>query len=503
MLLFERAVEPQLTAISALRRDLVERLDKLSLITPLKNVILTIIAEIATNAVRHSFPKPTRLCVKLRLDGFSISVEVEDDGGAFDTFDQNVEAARSVDTASLIEGGRGLPLILSMMDKVTYSRGSPNVFSASRSLTMSKPTILVVEDSPLLLATYAAFLRSDYRVLTAGDLMTAIKMSNLEQIDGIVTDLHLGEEDGSALAALTEEHLERPPVPMLLITGDRTAVAAQKAAAAGFELVLLKPVSGVDMKNAVQAMLARSARTNARVFRYFGGAIDADPRCNDLGETMPFRLRLLQGKAAFGTGDFWLKLAVPSGQRFVLGDVMGHGLAAQLGGLKLKSAIQGIHGAFATLEPGELLAAISRSIANETIASSLLVTLLVIDFNEDGRIRVAGAGHPRPLVHSAKGSRFIQTDGPLPGIFDDSQFSTIQFELGEGERMLLMTDGVDCQAPNTANLAPSWLIDALDSTTDVPFPLAIDVIEAQMRSNLTASPVDDWTAVVIEPTTHG
>lgn len=498
MLLYERTIDPNLVAISAVRRDLVERLEKLALLMPLKNSILTVIAEIATNAVKHGRPQPTHLVIRLRLDSLTIVVEVEDDGGPFEAFDRKITDAAATDTSELTEGGRGLPLIRTLMDKVWYEAGNPNRLSASHSLTLLKPTILVVEDSPTLLATYSAILQNDYRILQADNLDRAIDMTALERVDGIVTDLHLGDDDGSTLATIAENQLDRPPIPMLLVTGDATEAVGEKAAAAGFDQILLKPISGSKLKNAVASMLVRSARSNARVFRYFGGAIDADSTGSGMEHPHPFLVRALQGRAAFGTGDMWLRLSIDGGQRFILSDVMGHGLAAQLAGLKLKSAIQGIHGAFPELDAGSFLGALSRSLINEPIAVGTLVTVLVVDLKQNGRIAVAGAGHPRPLVHSRSGYRFIDADGPLPGVFENQSFPVAAFTLAQGERLVLMTDGIDSHSLSTANLSPRWLLEALDRVRDLPFESAVCALESETLSALTASPVDDWTAVVIE-----
>ncbi len=66
------------------------------------------------------------------------------------------------------------------------------------------------------------------------------------------------------------------------------------------EQVLFKPVSSETLHSAVTAMLARSIRQHARIFRYFGGSIDneGDDRLPEhLG---PFRTQVLSARAGFG-----------------------------------------------------------------------------------------------------------------------------------------------------------------------------------------------------------
>ncbi len=144
-----------------------------------------------------------------------------------------------------------------------------------------RPTLLVVEDSPLLLETYAAMLSHQYRVLKSESLESAISISRSERIDGIITDLHLEGRQGSELVDILEGDIDRPPVPVMVITGERDPVILHRVSEAGVEQVLFKPVSSETLHSAVTAMLARSIRQHARIFRYFGGSIDneGDDRC--------------------------------------------------------------------------------------------------------------------------------------------------------------------------------------------------------------------------------
>lgn len=498
MLLFETRIPADLLALSALRKDVSDRLLSLCPSPSVKNAILLAISEIGANAIRHGSPAPSMLRVRMSLDGLNIVLEMEDDGGAFDVFDARVAQSLMTDMASMSESGRGLGIVRSLLDSVRYEAGSPNRFTGVRALGHVRPTILVVEDSPILLETYSAMLAENYRILKADNIDAAIALTRAERIDGIVTDLHLDGREGSELVEVLESESERPPVPVLVITADRAPEAIQRASQAGVEQVLAKPVSMHTLRNAVSAMLARTARQNARVFRYFGSSIDQDGEDRLPAQIGPFRLAALSAKAGFGRGDFLCSLRIRGGKRIILADVMGHGLAAQLAAMQFKAALRGIHGALPNLSCGEFLTAISRAIGSEPILPGSFLTMLAIDLFEDGRAEIAGAGHPRAIALKGGEIGMVESDGPLPGLIDGAIYATVCLDLAEGDRLFLPTDGIDPKAQDAGLMAPEWLAEALCESASHPFDEAMAGLDAIIRDELTHSPTDDWTLLAID-----
>lgn len=498
MLLFETQIPADILALSALRKDVSDRLMSLCPNPGVKNAILLALSEIGANAIWHGNPAPTTIGLRISLDGLNIVLEIEDDGGAFGSFDARVAQSVVTDMASMAENGRGLGIVRSLLDRVRYEAGSPNKFVGIRALGHALPTILVVEDSPILLETYSAMLADSYRILKADNLDAAIDLTRAERIDGIVTDLHLDGREGSELVEILESESERPPVPVLVITADRTPEATQRAAQAGVEQVLAKPVSMHALRNAVAAMLARNARQNARVFRYFGNSIDQDGEDRVPRQVGPFRLAALSAKAGFGRGDFLCALRIRGGKRIILADVMGHGLAAQLAAMQFKAALRGIHGASPHLSCGDFLGAVSRAIGAEPILPGSFLTMIAIDIFEDGRAEIAGAGHPRAITLSGGDIEMIHSDGPLPGLIDGAEYETVSLDLAKGDRLFLPTDGIDPRAQDAGLTVPDWLADALRNGADDPFDDAIADLDETIRNVLTHSPVDDWTLLSID-----
>lgn len=498
MLLFETTIPADLKALSGLRKDVSDRLGSLAHNSSAHGAVLLALSEMGANALRHGSPAPSSLRVRLSLDKLMIVIEIEDDGGAFANFDASMAQARLADMAELTESGRGLSIVQSLLDDIRYIPGPPNRFIGCRALAHTLPSLLVVEDSPILLETYCAMLIPEYRVLRASNLETAIEITRLERVDGIVTDLNLNGREGSELADVLANRTDRPPVPVLVITGERDPDAIQRASQSGVEQILQKPVSIPSLRNAVAAMLTRSARQNARIFRYFGSNIDQDSQDRVPASVGPFRLAPMSARAGFGRGDFLCPLRFPGGKRLVLADVMGHGLAAQIAGMQFKAALRGIHGANPGLSAGAFVAAASRALGQEQILPGCFLTMIVIDLFDDGRAALCAAGHPRAILLRDDAPVMVESDGPLPGLVPDADYITTALELAPGERLFLVTDGLDPRSQDAGRSAPPWFAAILRETAALPFDQARDAIDDDARRVLTHSPVDDWTVLMIE-----
>ncbi|WP_284179835.1 SpoIIE family protein phosphatase [Rhabdaerophilum sp. SD176] len=498
MILFEASIPPDLLALSALRKDLSARLDTLCPADPVRQAILLTLSEIGANTILHADPAPETVTVRLSLHGASLSIDIEDDGGGFDDFDGACARSLVKQDHLFAESGRGLAIIQSMVDGLSYTPGLPNRLRATKRLAGDRPTILIVEDSPILLETYAAMLKGQYDILKAPGFDAAIGIAASQSIDGIVTDLHLEGHDGSALIDALEWKADRPPVPVLVLTGERDPDRLRMVFNAGVEQVLSKPVSSDALRNAVAAMLTRNARNNARMFRFFSAAIDREGH-DDLPERIgPLRVVSRHARAGFGRGDFLCLFRRPGGHRLVLADVMGHGLAAQLAAMRFRAAMAGVHGAMPHLPCNMFLSALSRAMSKDLLLPEAFFSLVVADIDEDGLVALSAAGHPRPFMGDAQGITMVEVDGPFLGLFEEVEYPVAQVRLAPGQRLYLPTDGLDARSEQVGREVPAWLAEAMLAVRDQPLEAAGDRLEAEIRATLSLAPEDDWTLVMLE-----
>jgi serine phosphatase RsbU (regulator of sigma subunit) len=133
-------------------------------------------------------------------------------------------------------------------------------------------------------------------------------------------------------------------------------------------------------------------------------------------------------------GDFFQVLPDPrdGSTMIVVGDVAGKGLQA---GMLAALIVGAIRTAFKfTSDPGSILA-----LLNERLQGRGLVTCLAMRINVYGSIELANAGHLPPYING----RELALEGAFPlGALASNSFPTERFQLGEGESLLFISDGV-------------------------------------------------------------
>ncbi|MCB9746434.1 MAG: response regulator, partial [Alphaproteobacteria bacterium] len=102
--------------------------------------------------------------------------------------------------------------------------------------------VLLVDDDPILNELVTVQLEQlGCRVLSVLDPKEAEQLALTEPIDVLISDLHMPELDGFGL--LRRVRRLRPKLPALLMTADATLRARQIARVAGFQQILVKPVT--------------------------------------------------------------------------------------------------------------------------------------------------------------------------------------------------------------------------------------------------------------------
>ena len=113
-------------------------------------------------------------------------------------------------------------------------------------------TILVAENDELLRSQLRTILsRAGYRVLEAADGVRAVRLVAEQHVDALLLAVSLGGDDGGALGH--ELRLDRPDLPIALVSGKSTVDDAKQRANGLTDLVLAEPftleaVTGVARK---------------------------------------------------------------------------------------------------------------------------------------------------------------------------------------------------------------------------------------------------------------
>jgi len=123
----------------------------------------------------------------------------------------------------------------------------------------------------------------------------------------------------------------------------------------------------------------------------------------------------------------------------VVGDVSGRGLEAATMMASLRYAARAY--AAEGHRPGLILSKLSDlvSIARDGHFATVLCGILDV---ATGRISIANAGHPQPLLLGPSGAEFVATSVGVPiGVHVGLPYSEVQFNFPRGSTLLLYTDG--------------------------------------------------------------
>ena len=135
-------------------------------------------------------------------------------------------------------------------------------------------------------------------------------------------------------------------------------------------------------------------------------------------------------------GDFFQILpAANGGVLAVIGDVSGKGMPAAMTVALLVGTVRTL--AHYTQSPGEILAAMNQRMLARSDGG--FTTCLVVRADPDGALTVANAGHLAPHL---EGNELALENGLPLGISAKTTYPESTFELGPGQRLTLLTDGV-------------------------------------------------------------
>jgi serine phosphatase RsbU (regulator of sigma subunit)/anti-anti-sigma regulatory factor len=346
---------------------------------------------------------------------------------------------------------------------------------------MQKPTVLVVDDEAGIrrALVYALQQNEGYDVIEAADGIEAQDLLRSRAVDVVITDLVMPRLDGFGLLAWAQEHCPGPA--WLILSGMGTFDGAVKALQLGAFDFVTKPLSSIEaletsVRNALtqKRLEAESDRlrreleaSNAALRHHVANLEHAFGLLREQGRTIEQDLRraeriqraLLPRSAPAVTGLSAEALYRPSHlvggdlygiERLADGrvavyvaDSAGHGVSAAMLSVLLKQRIA-LSAGGAARRPSEVLASLNNDLFPECSASGLFVTVAyaLVDPKRLTAV-VASAGHT-PMLHIRPNGDFtpIERTGPGLGLTLNASYDERVIELGEGDRLLLYTDGL-------------------------------------------------------------
>jgi sigma-B regulation protein RsbU (phosphoserine phosphatase) len=175
--------------------------------------------------------------------------------------------------------------------------------------------------------------------------------------------------------------------------------------------------------------------------------------------------------ARYVAGDFYDHFHLgPDTLVVAIADVSGKGVAASLFMAAARTSIRNF--TRPGVSPAQTLAAVNRALFEDNRQLVFVTTFLAHYELPTGRLTYVNAGHNLPYVLRSGGTPEVLGDstGPLLAVFEGAEFGDREAQLGDGDTLVLYTDGV---------------VEASDPGGEL---YGEERLEVLLRSNAAASP---------------
>ena len=205
-------------------------------------------------------------------------------------------------------------------------------------------------------------------------------------------------------------------------------------------------------------------------------------------------------------GDFYDCFAIDDNRLAVLiADVSGKGVPAALFMMKAQSVIRNETFAEEEMSAGAILAAANDELCRGNDASMFVTVFLAIYDKKNGELEFANAGHNPPIAAKGHEARRLGSEGNFVlGAFEGLEFPSQRVAFGEGDALVLYTDGVTESMNESSELFGDDRLIGLAARifeTDRPAREIVAAIDSEVASYAgNAQQSDDVTILVLKKT---
>ena len=375
-------------------------------------------------------------------------------------------------------------------------------------------TVLVVDDSRLQRKILQASLsRWGYRVLEAPSGDEALQICAQVQPDMVISDWMMPGMDGLEFCKAFRAMKRDSYGYFILLTSKSEKDEVAKGLDNGADDFLTKPVNPAELRARLTAgeRILGMERELTEKNRLIKDTLEKlqllyDSIDSDLIEAKKLQQSLMRERHRdFGAAEVSLMLqssghvggdlvgffpVTPTRIGLFAIDVSGHGISSALmtarlaGYLSPSSPEQNIAieelpgGSYRPLPPGQVVEHLNQLVLDE-METEHYFTLLLADVDlASGRVRMAQAGHPHPLVQRRDGTITQSGPGGLPvGLVPGASYDEFETVLAPGDRLMIFSDGiVECPSPSGDLLAEEGLETLVRDMREISGPALLETL---------------------------
>ena len=329
--------------------------------------------------------------------------------------------------------------------------------------------------------------------------------------------------DALKLCHRLRTRFDDPFVPILFLSSDDAAGTRRASLECGADSFLSRPFDTVDLIAQIHALLrikdrhdqlsakaSETHRINRRLqaaYQQIDQELELARRIQEsfLPQSMPqlSKVRLAARYRLCGRvgGDFYDVFRLDEQHLgLYVADAMGHGVAASLLTIFVKTSVQpkDIAGqSYRLVPPNEVLERLNRAMIKQALSEMPFITMAYALLNwQTGLFQFARAGHPYPLYLPREGPATLwQIEGSLLGVFD-TRYNVQEHQLHAGDKVLLYTDGMDAASFASHAVGQPSLLAAAEEFRRLP----IDELVGRLSSDLFGQTrqSDDLTVLGLE-----
>jgi sigma-B regulation protein RsbU (phosphoserine phosphatase) len=381
---------------------------------------------------------------------------------------------------------------------------------------MSK--ILIIDDEQAILENLKFVLELDnYDVISASSGEEGIQLfkENIDSLDTVVTDMRMPKCSG--MDVLKEVKSLMPEMSIIVLTGHgdmENAISAMKEGA--FEY-LLKPVNvdmlSIALRNAINRKILqvnnnRLEKELLNKNKFLQNIHDSAQKIllNMLPEKFPnvkgFKFDSKYNACDVVGGDMYDIIDTEKYLCFYVFDVSSHGILASVITIILKSFIQNIKYTYTGKISSNTFKKIIfelNNILHLNTSQEVFATLFMglIDKNSK-KLQYISAGHIKQYLFNKSKLISLESTGTILGVFEDSNFDCIDYQLNKNDKILLFTDGVTEASKDDDFFGEERLQKLIDINKSKNINENITIISNEINSFSEKEQSDDITMLGIE-----